>query len=98
MRAFGKNVRRERRRKGLTQEELAERSEIALRNLQKIEAGEIDLRLTTALRIRLVLRCPWKRLVPRKCKKGDSLPSRRVLLTRRKETVPVRYRLTKEEL
>ena len=62
IRAFGANVRRERLRRGLTQEQLAERSEIATRNLQKIEAGEIDLRFTTASRIRLVLRCPWKRL------------------------------------
>ena len=65
IRAFGENVRRERLRKGLTQEQLAERSEIAARNLQKIEAGEINLRLTTALRIWSGLRCPWKRLAPR---------------------------------
>jgi transcriptional regulator with XRE-family HTH domain len=64
IRAFGESVRRERLRRGLTQEELAERSEIATRNLQKIEAGEIDLRFTTASRIRLGLRCPWKRLAP----------------------------------
>jgi len=60
---FGANVRRERLRKGLTQEELAERSEIATRNLQKIEAGEINILLTTAFRIQLGLRCSWKRLV-----------------------------------
>ena len=55
---FGQNVRRERVRRGLTQEELAERSEIATSNLQKTEAGEIDLRFTTAFRIQLGLRCP----------------------------------------
>jgi transcriptional regulator with XRE-family HTH domain len=60
---FGANVRRERLRKGLTQEELAERSEIATRNLQKIEAGEINILLTTAFRIQLGLRCSWKRLM-----------------------------------
>ena len=58
---FGQNVRRERLRRGLTQERLAERAEIATRNLQKIEAGEINLRWTTAYRIRLGLRCPWSR-------------------------------------
>ena len=63
MKVFGANVRRERMRKGLTQEELAERSEIATRNLQKIEAGEINILLTTAFRIQLGLRCSWKRLV-----------------------------------
>ncbi|HVU08429.1 MAG TPA: helix-turn-helix transcriptional regulator [Verrucomicrobiae bacterium] len=61
---FGANVRRERVRKGLTQDGLAERAEIATRNLQKIEAGEINILVTTAFRIRLALRCPWKRLMP----------------------------------
>jgi transcriptional regulator with XRE-family HTH domain len=61
---FGACVRRERVRKGLTQDELAEHAEIATRNLQKIEAGEINILLTTAFRIQLALRCPWKRLAP----------------------------------
>ena len=61
---FGANVRRERVRKKLTQDELAERAEIATRNLQKIEAGEINILVTTAFRIQLALRCPWKRLAP----------------------------------
>lgn len=64
IKAFGANVRRERVRRALTQEELAERAEIATRNLQKIEAGEINLRFTTAFRIQLGLRCSWKRLMP----------------------------------
>lgn len=64
IRAFGASVRRERVRKGLTQDRLAERAEIATRNLQKIEAGEINILLTTAFRIQLALRCPWKRLAP----------------------------------
>jgi transcriptional regulator with XRE-family HTH domain len=61
---FGASVRRERVRKGLTQDELAERAEIATRNLQKIEAGEINILLTTAFRIQLALACPYKRLMP----------------------------------
>lgn len=61
---FGANVRRERVRGKLTQDALAERAEIATRNLQKIEAGEINILLTTAFRIQLGLRCPWKRLMP----------------------------------
>jgi transcriptional regulator with XRE-family HTH domain len=52
-------------RRGLTQEQLAERAEIATRNLQKVEAGEINLLVTTAFRIQLGLRCPWHRLAPR---------------------------------
>jgi transcriptional regulator with XRE-family HTH domain len=51
-------------RKKLTQDELAERAEIATRNLQKIEAGEINILVTTAFRIQLALRCPYKRLMP----------------------------------
>ena len=66
IRVFGKNVRRERLRRGLTQAELAKRSEIATRNLQKIEAGEINVRFTTALRIALGLGCSWSRLTARK--------------------------------
>ena len=61
---FGANVRRERVRKGLTQDALAERAEIATRNLQKIEAGEINILVTTAFRIQLALRCPYRRLMP----------------------------------
>ena len=64
IRVFGASVRRERVRKRMTQEALAERAEIATRNLQKIEAGEINILLTTAFRIQLGLRCPWKRLMP----------------------------------
>jgi transcriptional regulator with XRE-family HTH domain len=66
IKVFGANVRRERVLKGLTQEALAERAEIATRNLQKVEAGEINILLTTALRIRVALRCSWDRLMPPK--------------------------------
>jgi transcriptional regulator with XRE-family HTH domain len=62
IRVFGANVRRERVRRGLTQEQLAERAEIATRNLQEIEAGNTNLRYTTASRIRLSLHCSWQRL------------------------------------
>ncbi|MGP8201457.1 MAG: helix-turn-helix domain-containing protein [Limisphaerales bacterium] len=64
IKVFGANVRRERVRKKLTQDELAERAEIATRNLQKIEAGEINILVTTAFRIQLALRCPYRRLMP----------------------------------
>lgn len=66
IKVFGANVRRERLRQGMTQETLAEKAEIATRNLQKIEAGEINILVTTAMRIRLGLGCPWKRLMPDK--------------------------------
>jgi transcriptional regulator with XRE-family HTH domain len=64
LKAFGANVRRERCAKGLTQDELAELADIATRNLQKVEAGELNILLTTVLRIQLSLKCPWKNLMP----------------------------------
>ena len=60
---FGVNVRRERQRKGLTQAILAAQAKIATRNLQKVEAGKINILLTTAFRIQLGLRCSWRRLM-----------------------------------
>jgi predicted transcriptional regulator len=64
LKLFGANVRRERCALGLTQDELAERAEIATRNLQKVEAGELNILLTTVLRIQLALECSWKALMP----------------------------------
>ncbi len=60
---FGANVRRERNAKDLTQERLAELADLHLRSLQKIEAGEINLLLTTVIRIKRALKCPWTRLI-----------------------------------
>jgi predicted transcriptional regulator len=48
----------------LTQDKLAELAEISTRNLQKVEAGELNILLTTTLRIQLALKCAWKKLMP----------------------------------
>jgi len=64
LRTFGANVRRERSVQGLTQDKLAELASISTRNLQKVEAGQLNILLTTAIRIQLGIRCPWKRLMP----------------------------------
>ena len=64
LKAFGANVRRERCAKGLTQDTLAELASISTRNLQKVEAGQLNVLLTTTLRIQLAIQCPWKRLMP----------------------------------
>ena len=61
---FGDNVRRERYALGLTQDRLAELAEISTRNLQKVEAGELNILLTTIVRVQLALKCPWKKLMP----------------------------------
>lgn len=64
LQAFGANVRRERCAQRLTQDQLAEQAEIATRNLQKVEAGELNILLTTVLRVQLALGCSWKSLMP----------------------------------
>jgi len=64
LKVFGANVRRERCAQGLTQDELAERAKLATRNLQKVEAGELNILFTTVVRIQLALRCSWKAIMP----------------------------------
>jgi transcriptional regulator with XRE-family HTH domain len=64
LKAFGANVRRERTARGMTQEKLAEAVELNIRTIQKIEAGVINVLVTTALRIQKALGCPWSRLMP----------------------------------
>ena len=59
---FGANVRRERSAKGMTQERLAELTDLNIRTVQKIVAGQINLLLTTVLRIREALSCAWSKL------------------------------------
>jgi len=62
---LGANIERERKARGLTQEKLAEMVDLHPRVVQKIEAGETNLKSTTLFRIQAALECPWDRLVPR---------------------------------
>jgi transcriptional regulator with XRE-family HTH domain len=48
LKAFGKNVRRMRKEKGLTMEALAYESEMEIRQLGRIENGEINTTISTA--------------------------------------------------
>ena len=59
---FGANVRRERMARDITQERLAELVDLNIRTLQKIEAGQTNILLTTALRIQRSLQCTWESL------------------------------------
>ena len=59
---LGANIRRERNARNLTQEKLAELADLHLRSLQKIEAGEINLLVTTVFRIKKALKCSWEKL------------------------------------
>ena len=60
---IGANIRRERRRKGLTQEELAELAGLHPRVLQKMEAAKSNILATTLVRIQTALECPWDLLM-----------------------------------
>jgi len=60
---LGANIRRERNVRNLTQEKLAELADLHLRSLQKIEAGEINLLMTTVFRIKRALKCSWEKLL-----------------------------------
>ena len=64
MKAFGANVRRERTDKAMTREKLAVLVDVNIRTVQKIEAGDINVLVTTALRIQKALGCSWTRLMP----------------------------------
>ena len=66
LRAFGANVRRERAAMKMTQEKLAELVDVNIRTIQKIEAGDINVLVTTAMRLQKALECPWGRLMPEK--------------------------------
>ncbi|MCL4786303.1 MAG: helix-turn-helix domain-containing protein [Verrucomicrobia bacterium] len=65
MKRVGDNIRRERIARGMTQQQLAEFADLNIRNVQRIEAGELDLLLTTTVRIRKALGCTLERLVPK---------------------------------
>ncbi len=61
---LGANLARERVAAGLTQERLAESVDLHPRVLQKIEAGESNLKATTLFRLQGAVGCPWEKLVP----------------------------------
>lgn len=50
--------------KDMTQEKLAELVDVNTRTIQKIEAGDINVLVTTAMRLQKALGCPWSRLMP----------------------------------
>jgi transcriptional regulator with XRE-family HTH domain len=50
----------------MTQQQLAEFADLNIRNVQRIEAGEIDVLLSTAVRISRAIGCPLEMLIPKK--------------------------------
>lgn len=47
----------------ITQEKLAELADLNIRTLQKIEAGQTNILVTTAIRVRKSLGCNWESLL-----------------------------------
>lgn len=60
---FGANLERERKARGLTQEKLAEIVDLHPRVVQKIEAGETNLKATTLFRLQKAIGCSWDSLM-----------------------------------
>jgi transcriptional regulator with XRE-family HTH domain len=65
LKAFGASVKRQRDRQRLTQEKLAELAGLNPRTVQKIEAGSVNILVTTVARIRKALGCGWPELMGR---------------------------------
>ena len=63
LRAVGDNIRRERKAAKLTQEVLAEKADLAPRVVQKIEAGQIVILISTLRRLRKALGCSYEKLL-----------------------------------
>jgi transcriptional regulator with XRE-family HTH domain len=60
---FGVNVAQLRKRRGLSQEKLAEKIERSLRYTQSIEAGEYWPALPTLALLKKALKCSWDELL-----------------------------------
>lgn len=63
LKRLGAAVRRERVAQAMTQEQLAELTDLHLRTVQKIEAGDINVLITTVQRLQRALRCRWEALL-----------------------------------
>jgi transcriptional regulator with XRE-family HTH domain len=63
LKRFGASVRRERIARGMTQEKMAELADLNIRTIQKIEAGKINVLVTTVMRIQKALKCAWTKLM-----------------------------------
>lgn len=60
----GSRVKQARKEAGLTQEGLAEKTGMAPRTIQKIEAGDITILITTLRRLREAIGCKFQDLLP----------------------------------
>ena len=60
---LGDSIQAARKAHGFTQERLAELIDLHPRAVQKIEAGELNPKSTTLIRIQAAMRCSWEALV-----------------------------------
>ena len=63
LKLFGGYLRRARIAREMTQEALSEKADLHIRVLQKMEAGETNILLTTLIRLRDALGCTWDDLL-----------------------------------
>ena len=49
----------------MTQSDSQELADLNIRTIQKIEAGEINILITTAIRLHRALECAWEKLLPK---------------------------------
>jgi len=63
LRALGQNVRQQRKAANLTQEKLAELADLSPRTVQKIEAGRLNILVTTLRRIKSGIGCGYQDLL-----------------------------------
>ena len=63
LKRFGGNLRRERVARNITQEKLADLAQLNVRTVQKIEAGQTNILITTAKRIQKAIGCQWESLL-----------------------------------
>lgn len=60
-------------RLGLTQEALAEKTDLNIRTIQKIEAGQINILVTTLNKIQGALGCTWEALLGPEAKRRSGI-------------------------
>lgn len=71
LKQLGDAVRRARVARKLTQEKLAEKCSLNPRTIQKIEAGDIAILVSTLVRLQAALGCTWTDLLGPEAKRGD---------------------------
>ena len=63
LKKFGSTLKAIRVSRQITQEKLAELTDLNIRTVQKIEAGQTNILITTALRLQKALDCKWDELM-----------------------------------